>query len=139
MIGSTISHFRIVTELGRGAMGIVYQAEHTRLGRMVALKVLQPHLSLEPDAKARFIQEAKSASSLDHSNICTIYEIVETESGQLVIAMGFYSGGTLRHKIVPGGLPLNDGLDYASQVASGLAAAHKAGIVHRDIKPANVM
>ena len=139
MIGQTISHFRVVEQVGEGGMGVVHKAVDTRLDRTVALKVLRPSLSVDPDAKARFIQEAKAASALDHLNIGTIFEIDETETGELFIAMGYYSGGTLKEKIVHGGLPINEAIGYAAQIADGLSAAHKAGIIHRDIKPANIM
>ena len=120
-------------------MGVVYKALDTKLDRSVALKFLPPHLSMDEEAKARFIHEAKAASALDHVNIGYIHEIDETDDGQLFIAMAFYAGETLKKKITRGPLPIDEALDYAVQIAEGLGRAHEAGIIHRDIKPANVM
>ena len=139
MIGSTISHFRIVSEIGRGGMGVVYKAHDTSLDRIVALKFLPLDLTRDPVAKARFVHEAKAASALDHSNICTVYEIGETDDGQMFIAMAYYDGSTLRDLIEEGPLSIETALDWAVQIAEGMAKAHSGGIVHRDIKPANVM
>ena len=137
--GRTLSHYRIEEPLGGGGMGVVYRARDTKLERSVALKFLPPHLSYDLAARERFVQEAKAASSLDHANICTIYEIGETDEGQTFIAMACYEGETLKDKIERGALPLEEALAYAVQMAEGLARAHEAGIVHRDVKPANVM
>ena len=139
LTGHRVSHYEVQKMIGGGGMGEVYKALDTRLGRTVALKFLPLHLCERDKAKARFIHEAKSASALDHTNICTIFEIDETESGQLFIAMAFYEGETLENKIAGAPLPLDEVLDYVSQVASGLASAHEAGIIHRDIKPANII
>lgn len=141
MIGKTVSHYRIVAQLGRGGMGVVFKAEDTRLKRPVALKFLSQDLTRDPDAKARFIQEARAASALDHPNIGAIYEIDQTPDGQIFIAMAFYDGLTLREKIAEPNLRIIDYLylDLAVQIALGLAQAHKNKIVHRDIKPANIM
>jgi serine/threonine protein kinase len=139
MIGKTISHYKILKELGRGGMSMVFQAQDEKLGRYVALKLLQPHLSADEDQKQRFIQEARAASALDHNNIGTIYEIGETDDGHLFIAMACYEGGSLKEKIRDGPLPIKAAIDIAAQIAQGLAKAHEQGIVHRDIKPANVM
>jgi len=138
MIGKTISHYKILEKLGGGGMGLVYKAEDTKLRRTVALKFLPPELTRDPEAKQRFIQEAQSASSLDHPNICTIHEIDETEDGQMFICMACYEGETLNEKIKRGSLKLEDVLNIIIQVAEGLAKAHSKGIVHRDIKPANI-
>jgi serine/threonine protein kinase/tetratricopeptide (TPR) repeat protein len=138
MIGSIISHYEVVDKLGEGGMGLVYRARDLRLGRMVALKALPAEDNRDPLRKARFVQEAKAASALNHPNIVTVYEI-ETVDGVDYIAMELVQGETLRQSIGPGGLSLADALNYATQIASGLAAAHAAGIVHRDIKPANIM
>ena len=139
LVGQALSRYQIQEKLGGGGMGVVYKAHDTKLGRLVALKFLPPHLGFDEEAKARFIHEAKAASALDHANICTIYDIDETEAGQLFIAMAFYAGETLKKKIARGPLPVEEALDYAMQVAEGLSRAHEAGIVHRDVKPANVM
>jgi len=138
MIGLTISHYKILEKLGQGGMGVVYKAEDTRLGRIVALKFLHPSLTADPKAKERFIQEAQTASALDHPNICTIHEINETEDGQLYMVMACYEGQTLREKIESDALPTDRAIDITVQIANGLSKAHEKGIVHRDIKPANI-
>ena len=137
--GTTISHYRVLEKLGVGGMGVVYRAEDTQLDRIAALKFLPPHLHADDQAKARFIAEAKAASALDHPNICTIYEIGETDTAQLFIAMACYDGQTLKEKINNGTLGLEETLEIAQQMARGLSKAHGGGIVHRDIKPANVI
>jgi serine/threonine protein kinase len=138
MEGQTISHYRVFSEIARGGMGIVYKAEDTRLNRPVALKFLSQALTRDVDAKERFIQEARAASALDHPNICTIHDIGETEDGQLFLAMAYYEGESLNHRLVRGALGTAAAIDIAIQVANGLAKAHDAGIVHRDIKPSNL-
>jgi TolB-like protein/tetratricopeptide (TPR) repeat protein len=138
MIGKTVSHYRIVEKLGEGGMGVVYRAEDTRLERTVALKFLPSGLTSDPDAKQRFIREARAASALDHPNICTIHEVDESDDGQLFIVMTCYAGRTLQEIIDEGPLPIDDAVDIAGQVARGLSKAHAHGIVHRDIKPGNV-
>jgi len=137
--GQMVSHFQILKKLGSGGMGVVYQGHDTRLDRLVALKFLPAPLSANEEVKRRFIQEAKAVSSLDDTNICTVYDIGETDHGQLFIAMACYEGETLKEKIARGSLPFEEAIDYAVQMAMGLARAHEAGIVHRDVKPANVM
>ena len=139
MIGKTISHYKILEKLGQGGMGIVYKAEDLKLGRTVALKFLPPELTRDAEAKARFIQEAQAASSLDHTNVCTIYEIGEIDEGQMFIAMAYYEGETLKKRIERGPLKIGEALDIAVQTARGLQKAHEKGIVHRDIKPANII
>jgi len=138
LIGETISHYRIVDKLGEGGMGVVYKAEDTRLDRTVALKFLSAHLLEDEEARERFVREAKAAATLDHPNICTVYEIDEAE-GQTFLAMAFIEGPTLQKKIDERPLKLKQALDIAIQIADGLAAAHQRDINHRDIKPANVM
>jgi serine/threonine protein kinase len=136
MIGTIISHYRIIEKLGEGGMGVVYKAEDTKLDRIVALKFLPPHLSASEQDKARFIQEAKAASALNHPNVCTIHDIQEHD-GRMFIVMQFVDGQTLQEK--KGSLSLNQALDIGIQIAEGLTAAHEKGIVHRDIKPENIM
>ena len=136
MIGQTISQYKILEKLGEGGMGVVYKAQDTKLDRFVALKFLPLHLAASEQDKARFIQEAKAASALNHPNVCTIHDIQEHE-GQLFIVMEFIDGQTLQEK--KGSLTQKQAIDYGIQIADGLAAAHEKGIVHRDIKPENIM
>ena len=138
MIGRTISHYKILTKLARGGMGVVYKAEDTKLKRAVALKFLATHLLGESEVKARFIREAQAAAALDHPNICTVYEIDEF-NGQVFIAMAFLGGQELAQQITAGPLKADRILDFAIQIAQGLQEAHRKSIVHRDIKPANIM
>jgi len=138
MIGKTISHYKILEKIGEGGMGVVYKAEDTKLKRTVALKFLPQELMRDSEAKERFVQEAQAAAALDHTNICTVYEINESD-GHTYIAMAYVEGQSLKEKIKTGQLELAEALDITSQVAEGLRAAHKKGITHRDIKPANIM
>lgn len=140
LAGRTVSHFHVLEPLGNGGMGVVYRAEDTRLGRAVALKLLLPHSSLDASAKARFLREAHAAAALDHPNLCTLYEVGESEDGRLFMAMALYSGETLMALLArEGPLPVSKALEIARQIAQGLGCAHAAGIVHRDLKPGNVM
>ncbi len=136
MIGSTISHYRILEKLGEGGMGIVYKAHDIKLNRTVALKFLPPHLAASEQDKARFIQEAQAASALNHPNVCTIHDIQDHEN-QTFIVMEYVEGVTLHEKKQTVGL--KQSLEICAQIADGLAAAHERGIVHRDIKPENIM
>lgn len=138
-VGQTISHYTIRGFMGKGGMGEVYRAMDTRLHREVALKFLPPDLLRDPQAKQRFMQEARTASALDHPNICTIHEIDETPEGRVFICMTSYTGETLEEKLQDGPLPLGEAVEIAVQVVKGLAEAHQHGIIHRDIKPGNIL
>jgi serine/threonine protein kinase len=137
MIDRVVSHYKILEKLGGGGMGVVYKAEDMKLDRIVALKFLPPELTRDDEAKKRFMQEAKTASSLDHNNICSIHEIDEAD-GQMFICMNYYEGETLKKKIDKGLMKIDETVDYALQIAKGLQKAHEKRIVHRDIKPANI-
>ena len=138
--GRMLSHFRVGEPLGAGGMGVVYAAEDTRLGRMVALKVPLPDRGLDASGRRRFLHEARSAAALDHPNLCAIHEVGEADTGHLFLAMPLYRGETLRARLErEGALSPEQAMEIAGQVARGLAAAHGAGIVHRDLKPANLM
>ena len=142
MIGQTISHYRITGQLGSGGMGIVYEAQDLDLGRRVALKFLPPQLSRDQNALDRFLFEARTASALNHPNICTIYAVekvkIDHDHEQSFIAMERLEGDTLDRRLGAGGLPLDRLLEWGIQLADALDAAHAKGIIHRDIKPANV-
>ncbi|MEJ2719638.1 MAG: protein kinase [bacterium] len=138
MIGKTVSHYKIIEELGRGGMGVVYKAEDLRLKRVVVLKFLAAELTRDDSAKARLVHEAQAASALQHHNICTIHVIDQNPDGRMFICMDYYPGDTLSARLEKGPLPLGDALDIAAQTAAGLAKAHEAGIVHRDVKSANI-
>jgi formylglycine-generating enzyme required for sulfatase activity len=139
MVGQTVSHYRVLEELGGGAMGVVYKAQDTRLKRLVALKFLPLDLTRDAEARQRFVQEAEAASALDHPHVCTIHDIESTGDGRVFIAMAFYEGETLKKRIQRGPLSITEAAGIGRQIAQGLTAAHEAGIVHRDVKPANVM
>ena len=138
MIGQQLSHYTIVDKIGEGGMGAVYRAIDTRLNRVVAIKVLEAQTRTDPDRQRRFLQEAQSASALNHPNIVSIFEI-DRASGVDFIAMEHVDGQTLASKVAAGPLPIGEALEYAIQIADALAAAHEAGIIHRDVKPANVL
>ncbi len=142
MIGQTISHYRVTGQLGAGGMGVVYEAEDIDLGRKVALKFLPPQLSADQNALDRFLLEARTASALNHPNICTIYAVekVRAEDGQtqFFIAMELLEGETLDQRLRSGVVPLDRMLDWGIQLADALGAAHAKGVIHRDIKPANI-
>jgi eukaryotic-like serine/threonine-protein kinase len=133
-----VSHYRLEGEIGRGGMGVVYRAVDTKLGRPVAIKMLGGVATIDPDRHRRFIQEARSASALNHPNIVTIYEVDEYE-GTTFIAMELVDGTPLDKRLAQALLPIGTALDYGTQIAAALEAAHAAGIVHRDIKPGNIV
>jgi len=142
MVGSIISHYKIIEKIGDGGMGVVYKAHDTRLDRFAALKFLPAQLSSNEDSKARFLQEAKAVAALNHPNILGIYEIDEQED-RLFLAMEFIEGHTLKTHILNlkfgPGIPINQAIDWAVQIAQGLKTAHEKNIIHRDIKPENIM
>ena len=137
--GDLLLHYRVIRKLGEGGMGVVFEAEDTRLGRTVAIKLLQHSISNHPESRARFLREARAASALDHPNLCTIYTVEEAPDDVLLLVMACYRGQTLAEFLAKSGaLELSRMRDIGRQVAIGLHAAHMAGIVHRDIKPGNI-
>jgi serine/threonine protein kinase len=139
LVGQTIGHYQVTREIGSGGMGEVYLAQDVKLGRPVALKLLPTYLSKDEDRLRRFEQEARTASALNHPNMCVIHEGGETVEGRHYIAMEYIDGVTLRQHMTEARLKLSEVLEMAVQVASALAAAHEAGVMHRDIKPENIM
>ncbi len=137
--GQRIGPYRVLKEIGRGGMGIVYRARDDRLGRLVALKLLPGVLSGNVEARERLLAEARAASALDHPNICTLHDVGQVSDGRPYLVFAHYEGRTLDRLLSNGALPFHRCRDVAAQIADGLACAHAAGIVHRDIKPANVM
>jgi serine/threonine protein kinase len=136
MLGKTFSHYRVLKQIGEGGMGVVYEAEDTRLGRHVALKFVAEKVMI-PETIERFHREARAASLLNHPNICTVHDVGEA-GGYHFIAMELLEGTTLDKLLERGPLPLEQLLPLAIQIASGLDAAHARGVIHRDIKPGNV-
>src|SRR5215510_8389630 len=138
MVGKTILHYRILKEIGKGGMGVVYKAEDTKLHRTVAIKALSADLVGDDKARTRFLREARAASAIDHPNICTVYEINEVE-GQLFFVMPYIEGQNLKKYINGRPLPFDQALNFAIQITDALAEAHRRNVLHRDIKSANVM
>jgi tetratricopeptide (TPR) repeat protein len=139
LVGRTIAQYQVVARVGGGAMGVVYQARDTKLGRLVALKFLPPQWSHDETAKQRFVREAQAASATHHPNICTIHDIGTADDGQLFIVMAFYEGQTLKQRLESAPVAIEEALEIATEIADGLAKAHAQGVVHRDIKPGNVI
>jgi len=138
MVGKKILHYQLIDKIGAGGMGEIYKAQDSRLNRLVAVKILSPGLSTDPERKRRFFQEAQAASALNHPNIITLYDIA-SEGDMQCIVMEYIGGKTLRDLTPAGGLAAAQALQYATQIASALTAAHTAGIIHRDLKPSNIM
>jgi serine/threonine-protein kinase len=133
--GQTIGHYSVLEQLGQGGMGVAWKARDVMLDRLVAIKMLPPERTRDPERRARFIREARAASALNHPNIITIHEI-GAEAGADFLVIEPVTGKTLDQIIPAGGMRLGDVLKYAVQIADALAAAHRAGIVHRDLNPA---
>ncbi|MCI0442377.1 serine/threonine protein kinase [bacterium] len=136
--GEVVLHYKILENIGRGGMGEVYKAEDTKLGRIVALKLLPVGSEEDKNAKRRLLQEARAASSLNNPNIVTIYSIEQIENADFIV-MEYVEGETLKSIVERGPVEVSQLLDLGSQIADGLAAAHGAGFIHRDIKPANIL
>jgi len=139
MSGTTVAQFEVAELIGRGGMGDVYRARDTRLGRDVALKFLPSWLDRDPSLRDRFTVEARVVSSIDHTNVCALYDLGETDERRLFLIMPFYEGRTLKERLAEGPLPAEEAVDVARQTARGLAAAHERGVIHRDIKPSNLL
>jgi serine/threonine protein kinase len=139
MIGSQISHYRLLSKLGGGSMGVVYRAEDTRDRREVAFKFLPFDLRDDQVARDAFVDEAQASSSIEHPNICTIHDIGNAEDGRMFVVMTLYEGQNLKQRLEGGALPVAEAVSIVRQIADGLAAAHERGIVHRDVKPANIL
>ena len=139
MIGQIINHYKIFEQIGQGGMSTLYKAGDIESNRIVVLKFLAAPLSQDPDIRKRFLLEGQSLATLNHENICSTYEMTETDNGQLFIVMEYYEGETLKDKLKNGPPELTKIRDYVTQITNGLTEAHKQGIIHRDLKPANIM
>ena len=138
MVGRTLAHYRILEKIGAGGMGVVYRAQDTQLDRSVALKVVGEQAQVDENARARLLREARTASALNHPNICTIYEAGVAE-GETYIAMELVEGQPLSAMVSGDGLPVEVAIRYAVQIADALAHAQERGVVHRDLKSSNVI
>jgi len=138
LVGKTILHYRVLKEIGKGGMGVVYKAEDTKLHRIVAIKALSADLIGDEKARARFMREARAASAIDHPNICTVYEVNEAE-GSLFFVMQYVEGRTLKKAISNRPLAVDQALEYMLEITDALAEAHRRNIIHRDIKSSNIM
>lgn len=139
LVGRRLGPYRVDARVGSGGMGVVYRAHDTRLDRTVALKLLAPHVAAAAVSHDRLMREARTVAALDHPNLAAVYDVGEADDGRLYLAMAFYDGETLEARLARGPLPPDQAVALAGQIAAGLGAAHRAGIVHRDVKPANVM
>jgi serine/threonine-protein kinase len=138
MVGKTLAHYEITSQLGRGGMGEVYQADDLNLNRKIALKFLPEAFAADPERMARFEREAKLLASLNHPNIAAIYGLEQAE-GKRFLVLELVEGETLAQRISKGPLSVEEALEVCRQIAEGLEAAHEKGVIHRDLKPANVM
>src|SRR5438128_545140 len=138
MVGKTILHYRILKEIGKGGMGVVYKAEDTKLHRTVAIKALSADLVGDEKARARFLREARAASAIDHPNICTVYEVNESED-VLFFVMQYIDGKTLKRFVGGRPLPLDQALEFSLEIVDAVAEAHRRNVIHRDIKSSNIM
>ena len=138
LIGRSLGSYRIVDKIGEGGMGEVYRARDERLDRNVAIKVLAEHFAKDPERRERFEREARAVSSLNHPNICTLYDIGEHDGIEFIV-MEHIEGETLASRLEQGALPLDRALQVGIEIADGLDKAHRQGIVHRDLKPGNIM
>jgi serine/threonine protein kinase len=136
--GTRLGPYEIQTPLGAGGMGEVYRARDTRLDRTVAIKILPTHLSSNPESKLRFDREARVISSLNHPNICTLYDVGH-QNGMDFLVMEYLEGETLADRLVKGSLPTEQVLKHGVEICEGLETAHRKGVIHRDLKPGNIM
>ena len=139
LAGARIDHYELVRELGRGAMGVVYEAIDHKLGRPVAIKFVAPELTRDPQACGRFEREARLAATVDHPNLATVFEVGETSGGYRYLVCAYYGGGSLKDRLEAGPIPQAEAVEWMRQLLAGLGAAHRRGIIHRDIKPANLL
>src|ERR1700736_3490959 len=136
--GAKLGPYEIIAPLGAGGMGEVYRARDTRLDRTVAVKILPSHLSEDPEARQRFDREARTISSLNHPNICTLHDVGH-QDGIDYLVMEYLEGQTLADRLNKGPLPIDQVLKYGAEICDGLEKAHRSGVVHRDLKPGNIM